>query len=139
MTDYELGMILNSIETAEDEKELQAMTDALEKRKEQLTEENTAKEKRAMAISALFNELQNKAEQELEKLFDKFYFGTDSMYIKITAENMAECLTRLNYKVERPYKNENSLRGNFYFRLSEPNFYEMYLDNADDIIIPLEL
>lgn len=39
MSDNELGMILAYIEAAKDEKELQAMTDALEKRKEQLAKE----------------------------------------------------------------------------------------------------
>ncbi len=139
MTDHELGTILNSIETAENEKELQAMLDAIEKRNKQLAEKNTKKEARAVTISVLFNECQDKAEQALEKLFTGFYFGSDSMYIKITAKNMAECLTRLNYKVERPHKDENSCADNFYFKLNQPNFYEMYLDNLGDIIIPLEL
>ena len=44
MTDHELGTILNSIETAENEKELQAMLDAIEKRNKQLAEKNTKKE-----------------------------------------------------------------------------------------------
>ena len=60
---------------------------------------------------------------------------------------MAECLVRLGYKVERPHKDEdedededeNSYLGNFYFTLKELKFYEMYRDNVNDIIIPLEL
>lgn len=145
MSDNELGMILAYIEAAKDEKELQAMTDALEKRKEQLAKEDAAKEARAMAMSMLFEEWQDKAENTLESLFDKFHSYDDSMYIKITAENMAECLVRLGYKVERPHKDEdededeNSYLGNFYFTLKELQFYEMYRDNVNDIIIPLEL
>lgn len=145
MSDNELGMILAYIESAKDEKELQAMTDALEKRKEQLAKEDAAKEARAMAMSMLFEDWQDKAENTLESLFDKFHSYDDSMYIKITAENMAECLVRLGYKVERPHKDEdedkdeNSYLGNFYFTLKELKFYEMYRDNVNDIIIPLEL
>lgn len=145
MSDNELGMILAYIEAAKDEKELQAMTDALEKRKEQLAKEDAAKEARAMAMSMLFEDWQNKAEKTLEALFDKFHSCDDSMYIKITAENMAECLVRLGYKVERPHKDEgedeeeNSLINNFYFTLNELKFYEMYRDNVNDVIIPLEL
>lgn len=147
MSDNELGMILAYIEAAKDEKELQAMTDALEKRKEQLVKEDAAKEARAMAMSMLFEDWQDKAENTLESLFDKFHSYDDSMYIKITAENMAECLVRLGYKVERPHKDEeedededeNSYLGNFYFTLKELKFYEMYRDNVNDVIIPLEL
>lgn len=143
MSDNELGMILAYIEAAKDEKELQAMADALEKRKEQLAKEDAAKEARATAMSMLFEEWQDKAENTLESLFDKFHSYDDSMYIKITAENMAECLVRLGYKVERPHKDEdedeNSCLGNFYFTLNELKFYEMYRDNVNDIIIPLEL
>lgn len=140
MTDHELGTILNSIETAEDEKELRAMLDAIEKRNKQLAEKNTKKEARVVAMSALFIEWQNKAEQELEKLFDGFYFGSDSMYIKITAENMAKYLERRGYKVERPTNSSEELNpDNFYFTFSELNFYEMYLDGINDVVIPLEL
>lgn len=147
MSDNELGMILAYIESAKDEKELQAMTDALEKRKEQLAKEDAAKEARATAMSMLFEDWQDKAENTLEALFDKFHSHEDSMYIKITAENMAEYLVRLGYKVERPHKdkdededeNENSYLGNFCFTLQELKFYEMYRDNVNDIIIPLEL
>ena len=143
MTDNELGMILAYIETAKDEKELQAMTDALEKRKEQLAKEDAAKEARAMTMLALFNEWQNKTEETLETLFDKFHSCDDSMYIKITATNMAECLVRLGYKVECPHKEEeedgDSCLGNFYFTLNELKFYEMYRDNMNDVIVPLEL
>lgn len=141
MSDNELGMILAYIESAKDEKELQAMTDALDKRKEQLAKEDAAKEARAMAMSMLFEEWQNKAEKTLESLFDKFHSCDDSVYIKITAENMAEYLARLGYEVKRPHKNEeeNSCLGNFYFTLNELKFYEMYRDNVNDVIIPLEL
>ena len=139
MTNYELGTILNSIETAKDEKELQAMFDALEKRKKQLAEDTT-KEARVLAMSALFNEWQNKAEQELEKLFEKFHFTEDSLYISITAENMAEYLEFNGYKVERPVNSSEKLESdNFYFTLAELNFYEMYLDTVNNVVIPLEL
>ena len=140
MTDHELGTILNSIETAEDEKELRAMLDAIEERNKQLAKKNTKKEARVVAMSALFIEWQNKAEQELEKLFDGFYFGSDSMYIKITAENMAKYLERRGYKVERPTNSsEEPNLDNFYFTFAELNFYEMYLDGINDVVIPLEL
>lgn len=92
-------------------------------------------------MSGLFSDWQKMAEKKLETLFDDFSSGADSMYIKITAENMAECLARLGYEVKRPHKNEeeNSCLGNFYFTLNELKFYEMYRDNMNDVIIPLEL
>ena len=92
-------------------------------------------------MSDLFSDWQKMAEKKLETLFDDFFSGADSMYIKITAENMAECLARLGYEVKRPHKDEeeNSCFGNFYFTLNELKFYEMYRDNVNDVIIPLEL
>ena len=66
MSDNELGMILAYIEAAKDEKELQAMTDALEKRKEQLAKEDAAKEARATAMLRLFEDWQDKAENTLD-------------------------------------------------------------------------
>lgn len=139
MTDNELGMILAGIETAKDEKELQAMADALEKRKKQLTEENIKKKNRIMTMRALFSDWQKMAEKKLDGLFDNFHFCDDAMFIKITAENMAECLKRINYKVECPHKDEGVNTGDFYFRLDDLKFYDMYIDNTNDVIIPLEL
>lgn len=140
MTDNELGMLLASIETAEDEKELQAITDALEKRKEQLKEERIAKETRAMTMLALFNEWQNKAEETLETLFNKkFHSCEDSLYIKITLEDMVEYLKNAGYKVERSNENEDSHLYDCNFTLTALDFDKMYLDYANDIIIPLEL
>lgn len=140
MTDNELGMTLASIEAAKDEKELQAMMDALEKRKKQLTEENAAKDARAFTMATLFSEWQRRAENELETLFDGFHYGDDAMYVSIAAENMAKYLESNGYKVERPVNsNEEPNPHNFYFSLAGLNFYEMYLDGINDVVIPLEL
>lgn len=141
MVTCDLANLVASIENVEYEDELKIVIQAVKKKEKELEEASTKKESRIMAMSALFSEWQKTAEKKLGTLFDNFKFCDDSMYVKITARNMAECLARLGYKVERPYKDEdeNSEIGNFYFKLNELKFYEMYLDHANDVIIPLEL
>lgn len=143
MVECDLANLVANIENVEYEDELKIVIQAVKKKEKELEESSAKKENRIKAMTALFSEWQKMAEKKLGTLFDNFRFCDDSMYIKITAENMAECLVRLGYKVERPHKDEdedgNSLIGNFYFKLDELKFYEMYLDHANDVIIPLEL
>lgn len=136
-----LADLVASIDNVEYEDELKIVIQAVKKKEQELKEASAKKENRIKAISTLFSECQQTAEEKLETLFDDFSPGADSMYIKITAKNMAECLARLGYKVERPHEDEdeNPLINNFYFTLNELKFYDMYRDNVNDVIIPLEL
>lgn len=145
MVTCDLASLVTGIENVEYEDELKIVIQAVKKKEQELKEASAKKENRIKAIFTLFSECQQTAEKKLETLFDDFSSSADSLYIKITAENMAECLVRMGYKVERPHKDEdededeNSDLGNFYFTLKELKFYEMYRDNVNDIIIPLEL
>lgn len=141
MVTCDLANLVANIENVEYEDELKIVIQAVKKKEKELKEASDKKENRIKAMVALFSEWQKTAEKKLGTLFDNFKFCDDSMYIKITAENMAECLVRLGYKVERPHKDEDedSYIGNFYFKLNELKFYEMYLDRANDVVIPLEL
>lgn len=143
MVTCDLADLVIAIGNVESENELKVVMQAIEKKERELKEVKAKKEERITIMSGLFSDWQKMAEKKLETLFDDFSSGADSMYIKITAENMAECLARLGYKVERPHKDEDededSLIGNFYFKLNELKFYKMYLDRDNDVIIPLEL
>lgn len=141
MVTCNLADLVASIDNVEYEDELKIVIQAVKKKEQELKEASAKKENRIKTISTLFSECQQTAEEKLETLFDDFSPGADSMYIKITAKNMAECLARLGYKVERPHKDEdeNPLINNFYFTLNELKFYDMYRDNMNDVIIPLEL
>lgn len=141
MVTCDLASLVTGIENVEYEDELKIIIQAVKKKEKELEEASAKKENRIKTISTLFSECQQTAEEKLETLFDDFSPGADSMYIKIAAKNMAECLVRLGYKVERPHKDEDkdSLIGNFYFTLNDLKFYEMYRDNVNDVIIPLEL
>lgn len=145
MVTCDLANLVASIENVEYEDELKIVIQAVKKKEKELKEASDKKENRIKAMSALFSEYQKTAEEKLGTLFDDFSPSADSMYIKITAKNMAECLARLGYKVERPHKDKNenedkdSLINNFYFTLNELKFYEMYRDNVNDVIIPLGL
>lgn len=137
------NLVAASIENIEYEDELKIVIQAVKKKEKELEETSAKKENQIKVMSAFFSECQKTAEKKLKTLFDDFSPGADSMYIKITAKNMAECLVRLGYKVKRPHEDEdeekNSLINNFYFTLNELKFYEMYRDNVNDVIIPLEL
>lgn len=141
MVTCDLANLVASIENVENEDELKIVTQAIKKKEKELEESSTKKESRIIAMSTLFSEWQKTAEKKLGTLFDNFKFCDDSMYVEITAKNMAGCLVRLGYKVEPPDKDEdeNSWTGNFYFKLNDLKFYEMHLDHANDVIIPLEL
>lgn len=143
MVTCDLASLVAGIKNVEYEDELKIVIQAVKEKEKELEEASAKKENRIKAVAALFSEWQKTAEKKLGTLFDNFRFCDDSMYIKITAENMAECLVRLGYKVERPHKDEdeeeNSWTGNFYVKLDELKFYKIYLDHANDVIIPLEL
>ena len=145
MVTCDLADLVIAIGNVESENELKVVMQAIEKKERELKEVKAKKEERITIMSGLFSDWQKMAEKKLETLFDDFSSGADSMYIKVTAENMAECLARLGYEVKRPHKDKdededkNSCLGNFYFTLNELKFYEMYRDNVNDVIIPLEL
>lgn len=139
MVGCDLANLVTSIENVEYEDELKIVIQAVKKKENELKETNAKKQERITIISALFSDWQKMTEKKLETLYNNFHSNNDSMYIKITGEDMAECLERTGYKVERPHEDEDSCLGNFYFTLNELKFCEMYLDHTNDVIIPLEL
>lgn len=141
MVTCDLANLVASIENVEYEDELKIVIQAVKRKENELKETNTKKQERITIMSALFSDWQKMTEKKLETLYNNFHSNNNSMYIKITGEDMAECLERTGYKVERPHEDEdeNSLIGDFYFTLSELKFCGMYLDHTNDVIIPLEL
>lgn len=137
MNDYQLGTTLAGIEAAETKEELQAMIDALEKKKEEL-EKIWAEHRREEQISIMADEgldCQTRLENKAEEQFDDFDYGHNTVYIGISVKTMIEFLVDNRYYDDKP---SGSLDAQMFFTLEDLHYENMKLDEDGDLIIPYD-
>ena len=137
MNNYQLGTTLAGIEAAKTKEELQAMIDALEKKKEEL-EKLWAENKKEEQISVMTDEglkCQTQLERMAEEQFNDFDYGHNTVYVGISVKTMIEFLVDNGYYDDEP---SEPLDKQMIFTLEDLHYEDMKLDENGDLIIPYD-